>query len=146
MKQFFKEIFEYHHHFNQKLLIEIEKHIEKLPERTFPLFCHVLNAHQVWNSRILNFTSFGVRDIHKIEDCAEIDRTNSSDTLKVIESEGFEKIIHYKTFRGQEFSNSVRDILFHSSNHSTHHRGQIVSDFRQAGIEPIVTDYIFYKR
>ena len=146
MKSFFKDIFEYHHHFNQKLISEIKTHADRLPERTYPLFCHILNAHQIWNSRILNFSSFAVRQVHAIDSCADIDNKNYSDTLKIIESTDLEKIIIYTTFRGDKFSNSVRDILFHVANHSTHHKGQIISDFRNRDIEPLVTDYIFYRR
>jgi uncharacterized damage-inducible protein DinB len=147
MTSFFQEIFEYHHHFNQKLIDELKKHEKKLPQRTFPLFCHVLNAHHIWNARILRITTgFGVQDIHPIEACKEIDDKNYSDTKKIIETVSLEENITYKTFKGEEFSNTVRDILFHVVNHSTHHKGQIISDFRQQGIVPITTDYIFYKR
>ena len=37
-------------------------------------------------------------------------------------------------------------MLFHFVNHSTYHRGQIASNLKEHGIEPLVTDYIFYKR
>ncbi|MBL7865765.1 MAG: damage-inducible protein DinB, partial [Cyclobacteriaceae bacterium] len=58
----------------------------------------------------------------------------------------FEKVVQYTNTKGQSFSNTVRDILFHVANHTTHHRGQIISDFRQSGIQPLVTDFIFYIR
>ncbi|MEJ0055608.1 MAG: hypothetical protein WDN75_08110 [Bacteroidota bacterium] len=86
------------------MLAEIKVHAGKLPERTFPLFCHILNAQQVWNSRILNFPSVGVRDVHTMDACVEMDKKNYSDTLQVIDSVSLEKIILYKTFKGQEFS------------------------------------------
>jgi hypothetical protein len=46
MKSFFKEIFKYHHKVNLEILDEIEKHFDALLAKTFPLFCHNLNAHQ----------------------------------------------------------------------------------------------------
>ncbi|HEX5172443.1 MAG TPA: DinB family protein [Cyclobacteriaceae bacterium] len=147
MKSLFKEIFEYHHHFNQKLIGEIKTHLSALPERTFPLFCHVLNAHQIWNARILGLEQFSSSVIvHPIEACSSLDDDNYHNTLKILDSEVLLKEISYKTFKGDEFKNIVRDILFHVNNHSTHHKGQIISDFRQSGIAPLVTDYIFYKR
>jgi uncharacterized damage-inducible protein DinB len=106
----------------------------------------MLNAHQIWNARILKSEEYGVQQQHALEQCALIDETNYTTTLKILETIDLESVITYLTSKGQPFSNSVRDILFHVANHTTHHRGQIVSDFRQAGIPPLVTDYIFYRR
>ena len=146
MQTFFREIFDYHRHFNQKLLEEIKIHQPALPARSFPLFCHILNAHQIWNARISNCTELGVQQVHPIEKCDELNQQNYADTLKILESHDLETIISYKTSKGQPFDNKIRDILFHVANHTTHHRGQIVSDFRLQGILPLVTDYIFFKR
>lgn len=142
-----KEIFEYHHHFNQKLIDELKKHATNLPERTFPLFCHVLNAHQIWNARISGGVPFADRmQINPIEACPEIDRSNYLLTLKILDTIDLNKLIAYKTSTGEPFTNTVQDILIHVANHSAHHKGQVISDFRQSGIAPLVTDYIFYKR
>lgn len=146
MRSFFTSWFEYHHLFNQKLIAELERHAGLLPERSFPLFCHVLNAHQIWNSRILGLPTFGVSDIHSYEDCESIDKENYRNTMRILENRKADEEIVYKNSRGHEFANTVSDILFHISNHSTHHKGQILSDFRQSGLEPLVTDYIFYRR
>ncbi|MBL7852012.1 MAG: damage-inducible protein DinB [Cyclobacteriaceae bacterium] len=146
MTSLFKDIFTYHHHFNQKLIEEFRMHGANLPDRSFPLFCHMLNAHQIWNARILKVEEYGVQQQHALEQCALIDETNYTTTLNILETIDPESVITYRTSKGQPFSNSVRDILFHAANHTTHHRGQIISDFRQAGIPPLVTDYIFYLR
>ena len=146
MIELFKDIFTYHHHFNQKLIEEFRQHQPNLPQRSFPLFNHMLNAHQIWNARILNLEAFGVQQQHALEQCALLDDTNFDNTLKILETVDLESVITYQNSRGQSFTNSVRDILFHVANHTTHHRGQIISDFRQAGIPPLVTDYIFFRR
>ncbi len=44
------------------------------------------------------------------------------------------------------FTNVIQDVLFHFINHSTYHRGQIAIQMKEAGLEPIATDYIFFKR
>lgn len=146
MKDFFKDIFEYHHHFNQKLTVLFIKYSDKISERTMPLFSHCLNAHQIWNSRILMTKPYGVNQLHDLSECKSIDEENYHDTLKILDGHDLHEIISYKNSKGDSFRNSIRDILFHISNHSTHHKGQLISDLRQNGIEPIVTDYIFYKR
>jgi uncharacterized damage-inducible protein DinB len=147
MKLFFKELFEYNHHFNQELSgLFVEKR-NIISERSVKLFSHILSAHHIWNSRIAGKQStFGVWDIHPIEQFSEIDDKNFSETVLALNHVDLGSIILYKTTKGQAFENKISDILFHVINHSTYHRGQIAADFRQTGTEPLSTDYIFYKR
>ena len=146
MKAFFKDIFEYHHFFNQKFISEFEKHQPQLSPETYKLFCHCLNAHQIWNARIINEAELGVHQLHKLKNLAELNAHNHQQTLQIIEKLDLENLIPYQNSKGKSFSNSIKDILFHTANHYTHHKGQIVADFRRNNIEPLVTDYIFYKR
>jgi uncharacterized damage-inducible protein DinB len=147
MIPFFKELFEYNHHFNQKLASVFSEEPDKIPEKSIKWFSHILNAHRVWNSRILPVEDkFGVWQMHEVNELMEIDRTNYIDSLKILDRENMESEIQYLTSKGDPFTNTVRDILFHVINHSTYHRGQIAADFRQHNLEPIVSDYIFYKR
>ncbi len=146
MKDLFKEIFEYHHHFNQLLIEQLELHEATLPKRTFPLFCHLLNASQVWNSRVLNLPPLGIHQVHTYSQCTLVNNTIMEGVIEILEHRDLRETIHYINTAGEAFSNTTRDILFHSANHATHHKGQIISDFRLTGIEPLVTDYIYYKR
>lgn len=146
MKDFFLDIFKYHHHYNQLLLQEIQAHQAELPPTVSALFSHSLNAHQVWNARILQTTPFHPHQQHPIAACAGIDDQNLQDTIKILMETDLSKKIDYTNSSGESYTNTVREILFHVANHHTHHRGQIVATFRQSGIPPIVTDYIFYKR
>ncbi|PHN01159.1 DinB family protein [Flavilitoribacter nigricans] len=146
MKAFFLDIFAYHHHFNLKLLEEITAHREQLPPGVYPMFCHCLNAHQIWNARILDGKPYGVQQLHEPDQCREIDTTNYAATLRIINEVPLDRPVEYQNSKGVKFRNSVQEILFHINNHHTHHRGQIVADFRRSGIAPLVTDYIFYKR
>ena len=146
MIRFFQEIFAYHHHYNQAIVDIIQKNELKIPDKVFSLFSHILNAHQIWNSRILGATSYEVWQSHALDTYKEIDERNFSDTLTILKKESLEKAVTYKNFKGDGFSNSIRDILFQIANHTTHHRGQIILLFRQSEIEPPITDYIFYLR
>ena len=147
MRQFFKELFEYNYHFNQKLSeIFIEKR-DLISEKSVKLFSHILNAHHIWNSRIAGKQSgFNVWDIHAAGQFREIDDKNYNETMHLLSDLDLSSIILYKTGKGEKFENKISDILFHIINHSTYHRGQIATDFRQTGTEPLTTDYIFYKR
>lgn len=147
MKQFFKELFEYSYHFNQRLADIFNDNPDKTSEKGIKLYNHILNAHQIWNNRIEpKQKGFGVWDIHPIQDCKNIDKMNYEHSLLILDKFDLNETNYYTNTKGQTFSNSNRDIFFHVINHSTYHRGQIATEFRQNGLDPLVTDYIFYKR
>jgi len=147
MEQFLRELFEYSHHFNQKLADVFYDSPDKTSERAVKVFNHLLNAHQVWNNRIEpKQAAFGIWEIHPVQDLKDIDQTNYEQTLQILDMFDLNETITYSTSKGQPFDNRIRDMLFHIINHSTYHRGQIATEFRQHGLEPLMTDYIFYKR
>src|SRR5690606_13785015 len=71
---------------------------------------------------------------------------NYESTLLILETLDLNAKFHYKTTTGIAFNDTIRDTLFHVINHSTYHRGQIAMEFSQHGLEPLATDFIFYKR
>lgn len=147
MKQFFKELFEYSHHFNQKLGELFNGNPDKTSENAVKLYSHILNAHQVWNNRIEpKQTAFKIWEIHPVQECKAIDKRNFEQSLFILDKFDLNNTITYSNTKGQIFSNSIRDILFHVINHSTYHRAQIATEIRQSGLEPLITDYVFYKR
>ena len=147
MKPFLTELFEYNHHANQQLAEAFNRNGDSISEKALKLFSHVLSAHQIWNNRIEpTQTPYGVWQVHQIHDFANIDRKNYEQTLQLLENIDLDNSIQYANSKGQTFDNIVRDILFHIINHSTYHRAQIATDFRANGLEPLATDYVFYKR
>jgi len=146
MKQDFSERFEYNNHMNQKLIGQILQQLENIPEKTISLINHLINAHQIWNARIVGNSQFEVWQINDSEKIAGIDNENYSATLAIIEKRKLDETINYSNSQGAQFSNNINDILFHIINHSTYHRAQIATDLKQHGMEAVNTDYIFYKR
>lgn len=147
MKSFFKELFEYSNHFNQKLAEAFNESPDKTSEKAIKMFNHLLNAHQIWNNRIeAKQTPFSVWELNPVQHLKNIDKINYKQTLIILDNFDLNARINYTNSKGQTFNNSIRDIYFHVINHSTHHRGQIATDFRQNGLEPLIIDYIFYKR
>ena len=122
--------------------------LKEVPEKTQSLFSHVLNAHHIWNMRLLGKeATYGVWEEHLLSDWGDIHYENQRATFEIItNTEDFEKRIDYETTEGRVFSNELKDILFHIINHSTQHRGQILADFRANDIIPENLDYISYKR
>lgn len=144
---FFKDTFEYNYHFNQELIQLFEKEKQNIPEKSIKLLNHLINAQEIWNARILNQSiSVDVWEIRPLENLKNHNETNYNQSISILNSIELSKKTEYKNSKGIEFSNTVQDVIFHVINHSTYHRAQIASDLKANGIEPINTDYIFYKR
>lgn len=146
MKAHFIDLLEYNLHFNQSLIKIYLERKDSFNEKMISLINHILNAQQVWNSRIIIEDSFGVWQINPDEKLSEINQSNFDNSIKILNERNLDEIIIYRNSKGDEFQNSIQEIFFHFINHSTYHRGQIAMLMKQAGLEPINTDYIFYKR
>lgn len=147
MKGFLHQLFDYNFYCN-KQLIEQCSAIDPLPEKCKKLFSHILNAHHVWNNRILGKPrEFEVWQLHELKTWEDIHYENQRTSFEIItNADDFTTRIDYETTEGRTYANELKDILFHIVNHSSHHRGQILMDFREIGTEPQPLDYIFYKR
>lgn len=56
------------------------------------------------------------------------------------------RVVTYTNSKGDEYHNTISDIITHVGIHSEHHRGQIAHAVRALGGKPAVTDYIRYAR
>ena len=141
MEVFFNELFDYNFFCNKQLIEECLK-LKEVSERSRKLFSHILNTHQIWNARLIgNATESKAWEIHSIEKWKDMHYENQRNTFEIItNTDDFENI------ENRLFINTKQDMLFHIINHSTHHRAQILMDFREQDIEPIALDYVFYKR
>ncbi|WP_226389006.1 DinB family protein [Penaeicola halotolerans] len=147
MKVFFKELFNYNKHVNLQLIDLLSQHEAELSENAKLLMSHILNAHHIWNHRMLNRSArFSVWQLHLVSDFHKIHETNLNMTLEIIDNLDLDNAITYSNSKGQVFQNTVQEVLFHIINHSTYHRGQIATSVKSSGIAPLATDYIFYKR
>jgi uncharacterized damage-inducible protein DinB len=77
-------------------------------------------------------------------------KENSLEFVRFFEKElenDSQRLIEYHSTDGTAFHNSVEEILMHVMNHSTFHRGQIISMLRIAGFDKVVsTDMIRFFR
>ena len=146
MKAFFTELFQYDNHFNQQLISFYTATPEKISEKCIKLLSHILNVHQIWNYRILPgkipYESWQVQEIRNL---CEIHNKNFEDSVSILDQFDLDQIVQYSNKKGQIFNHKVRDLLFQIINHSTYHRAQIATEFRQIGLKPLLTDYIYYK-
>jgi len=120
-------------------------------EKPLTLLSHVLAAEKVWLTRINGEDSAGIAiwPTHTLEECERIAEQNKVEyeTLfsKLGESD-YENESSYSDSKGNPFNTKICDILSQVSLHGSYHRGQIALLLRQAGAEPINTDYITYER
>ncbi len=147
MKGFLHQLFDYNFYCNKKLIEQCGT-MKKVPKKSITLFSHILNAHHVWNQRILGKPSeFLIWQEHDLDNWGDIHYENQRTSFEIItNTDDFSKRIDYENSQGRTYANELKDILFHIVNHSTHHRGQILANFREKGVEPEALDYIFYKR
>lgn len=122
--------------------------MNEVPEKSIELFSHILNAHHIWNARVTGKKSeYKVFQVHEVKDWGDIHYENQRKSFEITSrADDFDLRIDYENSKGRLFTNNLQDVLFHIINHSTHHRGQISTNFRANDIEPIPFDYIFYKR
>jgi len=116
---------------------------------TLRLFTHIVAAEHLWLSRI-----------DMVKPRVAVWPTLSLDEIAALESENRRRIhellrrpddsraqgIRYRNSIGNEFENSVGDILAHVAMHGHYHRGQIARAMRAAGREPVYTDFIGFVR
>ncbi|MDZ4756897.1 MAG: DinB family protein [Bacteroidota bacterium] len=112
---------------------------------------HLWDAETVWLERLMdkpltpwpataNYTGTFAESFTYIKE-------QENTYIQFIEQADLSNRITYKNLKGIEFSSSFFEILSHVVNHSTFHRGQLVTMLRQAGVTQIpATDLIAYYR
>ncbi|MEM7087844.1 MAG: DinB family protein [Bacteroidota bacterium] len=147
MIPFFINKFEYNYHCNGQIIDQIERSPSSYVERVQRLIGHTLNAQNIWNYRILGqpptqmvWDTFGIERLHFLNE------ENHELSIDIVKNTPLSHIISYADSKGDTYSNSVENILFHIINHSSYHRGQLVTTLKQNRVVPISTDYILYKK
>ncbi|MEC0093700.1 DinB family protein [Paenibacillus macquariensis] len=144
-----EKMFEHLNWANQRML-ETLQNIE-VRDQQVRLFLHILNAEQVWLTRLqgMDSSQMPIWSDGDIEVCAKLSKQNVArftTYLTELANTDLDNLITYTNSKGEEFKSSIRDILTHVALHGQYHRGQINSGLRADGIEPVSTDYIVFVR
>ncbi|KIL39886.1 damage-inducible protein DinB [Gordoniibacillus kamchatkensis] len=121
-------------------------------EQAIRLFVHILQAEEVWLTRLLGKDSSHIPlwPEASADDCRTLvsrNRASLTEYLAQVSANGsWEEVISYTNQTGKSFTTSIRDILTHLALHGQYHRGQINAMLRAAGSEPVNVDYITYVR
>ena len=147
MKDFYKDKLKYDFDINQKIIQNLIENEEKLNDRILTLISHILNAHHIWNSRMLNTQIVHkVWDVYSCDKMLDINAENYTNSIQAIDNFDLSESVDYVTMIQEPFTNSRQDILYHILNHSNYHRAQINTELKNLGLSSTITDYIFYKR
>ncbi len=108
---------------------------------------HIIGAEWIWWQRCIGERPKGLLDPAEFPGVAafqarwpEIDNGFSS----VINGGDLSEDITYINRHGNQYTYSLGKILVHVVNHSSYHRGQIVTLLRQIGAKPEATDYLLW--
>ncbi|MBW7888544.1 MAG: DinB family protein [Bacteroidetes bacterium] len=114
---------------------------------------HICAAKSVWIQRLNNEAAIKpltTKDLPKYDDVKGKIKKIEADYSKYISSLNYEKLnadISLGNSRGEVSTQKIWMILQHIVNHSTYHRGQIITMIRQAGGTTTNTDLInFYRQ
>lgn len=111
---------------------------------------HILGANELWLSRLEHRESRSpVWPMLSLVEAAALAgslHAGYSEYLATLDESALEKTAPYTNSAGQSFETPVRDILLHVAMHAQYHRGKLNLLLRQAGQEPIPTDYIAFVR
>jgi uncharacterized damage-inducible protein DinB len=55
-------------------------------------------------------------------------------------------VVAYKTLDGRPYEAPLWELVQHVANHSTYHRGQVITMLRQLGAKPVSTDMVIWDR
>jgi len=66
--------------------------------------------------------------------------------LEDLGDDRIESKLHCRSTQGDSFTMPLGELFIHCANHSTYHRGQIVTMLRQVGVAPPNTDYTQFAR
>jgi len=115
------------------------------------LLSHLLASEVVWYARIETGQSRHLKIWPMLSpaQCADLSRENVRAYRTMVDDlspEELEREVAYRNSKGTEYRTALTDVLLHVALHGTYHRGQIALRLRDAGHEPVNTDYITFVR
>ncbi len=113
---------------------------------------HIVGAEWVWLRRWLGESPSGFPEwVTKpvLADLkarlSEVERERAAFVASLSDSD-LVRVVSYRTLSGKSFSDPLDGLMRHVVNHSTYHRGQVVTQLRQLGFKPPTTDLIVFMR
>lgn len=118
------------------------------PPKSLRWMNHIVGAELLWLARLAKEPApLPVWPDFSLQDCQKQFNSLPEKLLDRLGAEpDLSRRVSYTNSKGEAWSSTVEEILTHVVIHSAYHRGQIASDVRAAGQEPVYTDYIHAAR
>jgi uncharacterized damage-inducible protein DinB len=149
VKTYFQRLFRFSAWADQRSL-EALRGAPAAHAEALPLLSHVLAAEHVWLARLQHREPLHiVWPTLNLDQCAALAAENEAGYrafLDEIEEERLAEQVRYRTSQGQEFVNSVLDILTQVALHGPYHRGQIAKIIGRSNGVATNTDFITFLR
>jgi uncharacterized damage-inducible protein DinB len=113
---------------------------------------HILSAEWVWLERLEGrspgampegWKEFSLEELRKAWGVAA---SRLEEFVQNLSEDELDRVVSYRLLSGQAAESKTAQILRHVVNHSTYHRGQVVTMLRQLGASAPATDLIVYYR
>ncbi|MCB1057385.1 MAG: DinB family protein [Acidobacteria bacterium] len=111
---------------------------------------HVLGAQQLWLARFVGDPLGWLPgidtypDLPRLEEGFEEFWADAKSFLAALSAEQLLADLSWTSLEGESHTLSLWQCILHLVNHSTYHRGQVITLFRQLGYEPPSTDLITF--
>lgn len=118
--------------------------VAQVPDLARARFAHLAGTHATWLARAHGRpATLKVWPELAVVDALACLRDSIQAWRQLVDAPGeLERRAEYVNTAGESWSNTVGEMLTHVLLHSAYHRGQIASDLRRAGLEPVNSDYI----
>ncbi len=113
---------------------------------------HIAGSEWIWMQRLMGNKPiappdwFDTRSTETLSQKLKEVETDRNKYLSGLNDEELNKTLNYNLLSGKPQQNTIREILQHVINHSTYHRGQLATLFRQIDETPPSTDLILFYR
>jgi uncharacterized damage-inducible protein DinB len=161
MKTLLLNYLEYNHWANEKMCnylsgideAEIVTNKKAEYQTIKKVILHIADGEQTWLARL---NEKNIPHMHKLDSsgsftgiCSKI-RNNSVDFIEFISGKDDQfllSVTEYVNLKGNTFSQNNAEIILHCMNHSTFHRGQVMSMLRHVGYtDQSASDFIMFLR
>jgi uncharacterized damage-inducible protein DinB len=113
---------------------------------------HVLAAEWVWLTRWRGSSPPGLPESWDLSSLkvvraqwAEVEADQRA-FVEGLDEAALDRVVAYRDTRGTPYENPLGQLLRHVVNHSTYHRGQVITMLRQLGAEAVATDLVLFCR
>ncbi|HEY0652628.1 MAG TPA: DinB family protein [Chryseosolibacter sp.] len=148
MKKYFLKLYQYNAWANKRVLETIQRQNVN-DEKILTLMGHVVAAQFLWLHRIKGLPAPDVKlwGDYSLDRLLMLAEKAGKEWLDYVEAtDNFDRMLTYKNYVNEPYTNNVENIMIHLVNHSSYHRAQVAMLLRQKGYEPINTDFITYDR